>query len=121
MSLTHVLPAPSHPFKSPSPSTFHTDKLNQLVQIRKEPPPYGHRIGFVPRNLDDFGDGGAFPEIHVAQYPLNMGRNINSDSNTGNIVTMQIDKDGHIKYDAIAYQGQRSNKVSIFCVYINIV
>lgn len=28
---------------------------------------------FVPRSLGDFDDGGAFPEIHVAQYPKNMG------------------------------------------------
>ena len=36
-------------------------------------PPYGRRRGFVPRSIADFGDGGAFPEIHVAQYPLGMG------------------------------------------------
>jgi len=28
---------------------------------------------FVPRSTADFDDGGAFPEIHVAQYPKNMG------------------------------------------------
>ena len=28
---------------------------------------------FVPRGLRDFDDGGAFPEIHVAQYPRHMG------------------------------------------------
>ena len=28
---------------------------------------------FVPRSIKDFDDGGAFPEIHVAQYPLHMG------------------------------------------------
>lgn len=28
---------------------------------------------FVPRSLADFADGGAFPEIHVAQYPRHMG------------------------------------------------
>lgn len=32
------------------------------------------RQGFIPRVREDFGDGGAFPEIHVAQYPLDMGR-----------------------------------------------
>lgn len=24
--------------------------------------------------MDDFGDGGAYPECHIAQYPLEMGR-----------------------------------------------
>ena len=42
--------------------------------MRKEPPPYGRRKGWVPRSLEDYGDGGAFPEIHVAQFPLNMGK-----------------------------------------------
>eukprot|EP00557_Chaetoceros_sp_GSL56_P007601 CAMPEP_0176499906 /NCGR_PEP_ID=MMETSP0200_2-20121128/13211_1 /TAXON_ID=947934 /ORGANISM="Chaetoceros sp., Strain GSL56" /LENGTH=680 /DNA_ID=CAMNT_0017898425 /DNA_START=221 /DNA_END=2263 /DNA_ORIENTATION=+ len=28
---------------------------------------------FVPRSILDFDDGGAFPEIHVAQYPKHMG------------------------------------------------
>ena len=37
-------------------------------------PAYGKRKGFIPRVKEDFGDGGAFPEIHVAQYPLDMGR-----------------------------------------------
>ena len=37
----------------------------------KKIPPYGKRTikNFVPRKPEDFGDGGAFPEITVAQYP----------------------------------------------------
>jgi SNW domain-containing protein 1 len=41
-------------------------------------PPYGHRQNFVPRTAEDFNDGGAFPEVHVAQYPLNMGTSHNT-------------------------------------------
>ena len=41
---------------------------------KQKVPPYGHRQSFVPRAQADFGDGGAFPEIHVAQFPLEMGR-----------------------------------------------
>ena len=57
---------------------MHPQTLSLSVQltrptIKKEPPPYGHRKNWVPRSLHDFGDGGAFPEIHVAQYPMNMG------------------------------------------------
>jgi hypothetical protein len=37
------------------------------------PAPYGQRQNFFPRKVEDFGDGGAFPEIHYAQFPLNMG------------------------------------------------
>jgi len=42
---------------------------------RKRPTPaYGSRTGFVPTVEEDFGDGGAFPECHVAQFPRRMGR-----------------------------------------------
>ena len=33
-------------------------------------PPYGQRKGWVPRSQADFGDGGAYPEIMMAQYPI---------------------------------------------------
>jgi len=49
---------------------------NQLTALKKTVviPPYGQRQNWVPRSVEDFGDGGAFPEIHIPQYPLNMGR-----------------------------------------------
>jgi len=41
-----------------------------------------HHQGFVPRVAEDFGDGGAFPEIHVAQVltSTNMRHNLGSSS-----------------------------------------
>lgn len=57
--------------------------------------------------LQDFGDGGAFPEIHVAQFPLEMGRK----KKTSNALAVQVDAEGKIKYDAIARQGQGKDKV----------
>jgi len=30
---------------------------------------YGGRVGYTPRAPAQFGDGGAFPEIHLIQYP----------------------------------------------------
>lgn len=41
-----------------------------VITMKFEPPPYGHRKGFIPRAERDFGDGGAFPEIPVVQFPL---------------------------------------------------
>ena len=38
------------------------------------PPKQGSRAGWVPSSDDDYGDGGAFPEIDVEQYPLGIGR-----------------------------------------------
>ncbi len=30
---------------------------------RKKIPPYGARTGFIPRSNEDFGEGGAYPEV----------------------------------------------------------
>uniref|UniRef100_A0A3P9JE38 SNW domain-containing protein 1 n=2 Tax=Oryzias latipes TaxID=8090 RepID=A0A3P9JE38_ORYLA len=87
-----------------------------LVASRKEPPPYGHRKGWVPRAFEDFGDGGAFPEIHVAQFPLEMGRK----KKTSNALAVQVDAEGKIKYDAIARQGQAKDKV-IYSKYTDLL
>lgn len=36
--------------------------------------PYGGRRGWRPSKAEEFGDGGAYPECSLAQYPLDMGR-----------------------------------------------
>ncbi|NXK54898.1 SNW1 protein, partial [Chauna torquata] len=87
-----------------------------LVSSRREPPPYGYRKGWIPRILEDFGDGGAFPEIHVAQYPLDMGRK----KKMSNALAVQVDAEGKIKYDAIARQGQSKDKI-IYSKYTDLV
>eukprot|EP00592_Proboscia_alata_P017573 CAMPEP_0194393964 /NCGR_PEP_ID=MMETSP0174-20130528/123589_1 /TAXON_ID=216777 /ORGANISM="Proboscia alata, Strain PI-D3" /LENGTH=862 /DNA_ID=CAMNT_0039189705 /DNA_START=150 /DNA_END=2736 /DNA_ORIENTATION=+ len=89
---------------------------------------------FVPRALSDFGEGGSYPEIHVAQYPLNIGnphlqsRGSNalvvknvvagsagvigaSLSSSTQILNPDIDVDGKVRYDAIVKQGTNSNKI----------
>lgn len=48
--------------------------LGRAPRRRGDAPAYLARDGFIPRRLEDFGDGGAFPEIHVAQFPMEMGR-----------------------------------------------
>jgi hypothetical protein len=37
-------------------------------------PPQGSRSDWQPSSDEDYGDGGAFPEIHLDQYPLGIGR-----------------------------------------------
>lgn len=59
--------------------------------------------------FQDFGDGGAFPEIIVAQYPLNMGRP--NYKSTSNALAVQLDHEGKVKYDVIARQGHHKDKV----------
>ena len=66
--------------------------------------------------LQDFGDGGAFPEIAVAQYPLGMGQKKSSS----NALAVQLDAKGKIKYDAIAKYGHAKDKVSVyFCINLD--
>jgi SNW domain-containing protein 1 len=78
--------------------------------IAFEPPPYGHRQGFVPRTLQDFGDGGAFPEIPVLQYPLDMGR-ASRPGMERNVLPMQVDAQGQVRYDLVVRQHAASGQV----------
>ncbi|EAW24330.1 SKIP/SNW domain-containing protein [Aspergillus fischeri NRRL 181] len=82
---------------------------SQIVLRRTGPPPYGNREGWRPRAPEDFGDGGAFPEILVAQYPLDMGRK--GTASTSNALAVQVDAEGKVKYDAIARRGHSENRI----------
>lgn len=83
-------------------------EANQLTLKRSGPPPYGQRTGWRPRSAEDFGDGGAFPEVPVAQYPQDMGRKTTSSSNA---LALQVDSEGKVKYDAIARRGHNESRV----------
>ncbi|KAH8888723.1 hypothetical protein GQ53DRAFT_229563 [Thozetella sp. PMI_491] len=80
----------------------------QIVLKRSGPPPYGQRGGWRPRAPEDFGDGGAFPEIPLAQYPLNMGK---KGASTTNALAVQVDGEGKVDYDAIARQGHSRDRI----------
>lgn len=82
---------------------------SQLVVKRTGPPAYGQRSGWRPRNVEDFGDGGAFPEVPVAQYPLDMGSK--GGPSSSNALALQVDSDGKVKYDAIARRGHNEKRV----------
>ncbi|RHZ69599.1 mRNA splicing protein [Aspergillus turcosus] len=82
---------------------------SQIVLRKTGPPPYGNRTGWRPRAPEDFGDGGAFPEILVAQYPLDMGRK--GTASTSNALAVQVDAEGKVKYDAIARRGHSENRI----------
>ncbi|PLN77657.1 Pre-mRNA-processing protein 45 [Aspergillus taichungensis] len=81
----------------------------QVVLRKTGPPPYGNRTGWRPRAPEDFGDGGAFPEILVAQYPLDMGRK--GTSSKSNALAVQVDAEGKVKYDAIARRGHSDDRI----------
>ncbi|CAL5871259.1 uncharacterized protein PFLUO_LOCUS5507 [Penicillium psychrofluorescens] len=102
------LPAHAQPR---GPRVVGADQLDetQVVLRRTGPPPYGNRAGWRPRAPEDFGDGGAFPEILVAQYPLDMGRK--GTSSTSNALAVQVDAEGKVNYDAIARRGHGDNHI----------
>ncbi|EFN68099.1 SNW domain-containing protein 1 [Camponotus floridanus] len=113
MSLTNLLPAPTQVVWDKDDEA-REQKLRQrpvsaLVKAVVTAPPYGQRRGWVPRNPEDFGDGGAFPEIHVAQYPLGMG--MKGKEITSNALAVQLDAQGKVKYDLIARQGHSKDKI----------
>ncbi|XP_038035436.2 SNW domain-containing protein 1 [Anas platyrhynchos] len=120
MALTSFLPAPTQlsqdQLELEERARAQRSRQTALVSSRREPPPYGYRKGWIPRVLEDFGDGGAFPEIHVAQYPLDMGRK----KKMSNALAVQVDAEGKIKYDAIARQGQSKDKI-IYSKYTDLV
>ncbi|CAL1705673.1 unnamed protein product [Somion occarium] len=78
------------------------------VIIRAAVPAYGQRKGWKPTSQEDYGDGGAYPECHVAQYPLGLGK---KKTAAGNTLALQVDSEGNVRYDAIARQGQRAGKI----------
>ncbi|RMD41152.1 hypothetical protein DV735_g4006, partial [Chaetothyriales sp. CBS 134920] len=82
---------------------------SQIVVRRTGPPPYGQRTGWRPRSQEDFGDGGAFPEVPVAQYPLDMGKK--GQATKSNALAIQVDAEGKVKYDAIARRGHNDDRV----------
>ncbi|OWK64188.1 SNW domain-containing protein 1 [Lonchura striata] len=120
MALTSFLPAPTQlsqdQLELEERARAQRSRQNALASSQREPPPYGYRKGWIPRALEDFGDGGAFPEIHVAQYPLDMGQK----KKISNALALQVDAEGKIKYDAIARQGQSKDKV-IYSKYTDLV
>ncbi|XP_010254001.1 PREDICTED: SNW/SKI-interacting protein-like [Nelumbo nucifera] len=89
---------------------FSSSEAEQSTTAKANPvPPYLKRAGFVPRKPEDFGDGGAFPEIHVAQYPLGMGR---KDQKPGSkILPLTVDSHGNVAFDAIVKQNENASKI----------
>ncbi|KAI3435958.1 hypothetical protein D9Q98_002016 [Chlorella vulgaris] len=113
-ALLSSIPAPAREYSRPEPPPPTGGAAGSLVT--REPPPYGRRAGFVPRRLEDYGDGGAFPEIHVAQYPLDMGRPDKGAGGGapvgggGKTLALTVNAEGDINYDAVLNQSKNSQK-----------
>ncbi|XP_023756749.1 SNW/SKI-interacting protein A [Lactuca sativa] len=81
--------------------------------IKKNPVPLYNtpeRFKYRPSKPQDFGDGGAFPEIHYAQFPLDLGRK--KDSSSGpKTLPVTVDKHGNLTFDAIVKQNENASKI----------
>ena len=114
-SLASFLPAPKHTTKIRATVVTQTTTLTSDATTtpslpansnRKRIPRYGQRKGYTPREPEDFGDGGAFPEIHIAQYPLNMGRKKSVASHT-QVVALATDATGEAQFDVIVQSSDK--------------
>ncbi|KAK3060135.1 mRNA splicing protein, partial [Coniosporium uncinatum] len=92
------------------PRIVGANSLDQsLVLKRTGPPPYGSRTApWRPRSEEDFGSGGAFPEVHVAQYPLGMGKK--ESASTSNALALKVDTKGKVDYTALAKRGHGADR-----------
>ena len=129
MSLSSLLPAPQNSIwdREDERSTINVS-MGALVSAKVAAPPYGSRRGWIPRTEEDYGDGGAFPEIAVAQYPLGNELKLlfwwhhltlfflgmaapGGSSVKSNALAVQLDQSGKVKYDLIARQGHSKDKI----------
>ena len=104
-ALASLLPQPVHaPISDDEEEKAPVTALAPAVVI----PAYGQRKGWRPTKQADFGDGGSYPECHIAQYPLDLGK---KKANPGNTLALQVDSEGNVRYDAIAQQGHRDGRL----------
>ncbi|KAJ2739363.1 mRNA splicing protein, partial [Coemansia sp. BCRC 34490] len=111
-SISQFLPEPKHSVSSQqyqqSKSAEMPTETRLVGTATSHIPPYGKRKGWTPKTAQDYGDGGAFPEIHILQYPRGMGL---KTAQKGNAIAKQVDSDGNVSYEALAQYGRRSTEV----------
>lgn len=110
--------------KNIAPSYEERLKIAKLATKNKNTKP------FVPRTSKDFDDGGAFPEIHIAQYPRQMGNPhvrkgaIEQVAGTLNmsrtLLNVEVDEHGKANYDAVITGGTNAGK-KVFTKHRDIV
>lgn len=89
----------------------------EIARLNARIPPYGRRDGYIPREPEDYGDGGAFPEIHIKQYPLDMGRK-NTTKSASSVVPLKVNEKGEVQYDAILRENMRKEQIVKFYIII---
>lgn len=93
-----------------------SDEAGEAPAVLLSAPRYLERNGFLPRSPAHFADGGAYPEIHVAQYPPGLGLVSSNEpvvrsTSTGAVATVTVTASGDVNYDSIIAQGMGQNKI----------
>uniref|UniRef100_K3X5F7 SKI-interacting protein SKIP SNW domain-containing protein n=1 Tax=Globisporangium ultimum (strain ATCC 200006 / CBS 805.95 / DAOM BR144) TaxID=431595 RepID=K3X5F7_GLOUD len=128
---TYADDAPASASNAPSSPLSNTTGGAAGTRRAAAVPPYPQRVAkkFIPRSAEDFGDGGAYPEIHLAQFPLNMGKKGGKGSGGGtlsanssnNTLALQVrGDDGGVGYDAVVTQHHR-NKTKVYTKFSDMV
>lgn len=110
-SLRESLPRPSVQSNDP-PSV----KTNDSPAAFSSAPSYLARSGFLPKSAVHFADGGAYPEIHVAQYPPGLGlvssiKGVAKSSVSGGVATVTVTSSGDANFDSIVSEGIGRDKI----------
>jgi SNW domain-containing protein 1 len=133
-TLLSLLPKPKNVSKPSLEQQLKQQQQQKLEQQKKQEqqkqnqiPPYGQRYSkWIPKNESDFGDGGAYPEIHVAQFPLGMGRKDKVATETSQQTLALVIDPGNgqnavLQTSAqIARQGQRKDKI-VYSQYTDLI
>eukprot|EP01095_Lingulamoeba_sp_RSL-Kostka_P000810 TRINITY_DN1108_c2_g4_i1.p1 TRINITY_DN1108_c2_g4~~TRINITY_DN1108_c2_g4_i1.p1 ORF type:complete len:660 (+),score=269.29 TRINITY_DN1108_c2_g4_i1:53-2032(+) len=92
-------------------------KNKNKVEEKSNIPEYGYRKGFKPKEERDFGNGGAYPEIHIYQYPLNMGKKdkngnyINNENAQNNVLALHKDENGRLNIEKVVLQNSNNKHI----------
>ncbi|CAI5736024.1 unnamed protein product [Peronospora destructor] len=125
--MSAFIPAPVRTYPSfsdaeaPTPSRAASCHLSSVSLIPKYP--LRVKQQFFPRRNEDFGDGGAYPELDVAQFPLGMGKKGTNGSVVAATPTLALHvrgTDGTVRYDAIVTQ-QHRNKTKVYTTFGDLV
>ncbi|PSN67978.1 hypothetical protein BS50DRAFT_491807 [Corynespora cassiicola Philippines] len=89
------------------------DQRLQLTTRQNRIPSYPSRQGWRPRSAEDYNDGGAYPEVHIAQYPPGFEKEgAGATSTRSNALALKVDNaTGKTKYDEIAKRGHAESRI----------
>ena len=98
-----LLPKPKHSISTSKWAELDTKSPKKSAK-KFLVPKYMERGGFIPTSDQDYGDGGAFPEIHIPQYPLSMGKRRDIGAESSETLALQSDAQGNIRYDMVLHK-----------------